>query len=101
MGHGHLRIRRHGHLSDLRHTDPRSQQYGPCLFDAAGVVALGSCCSAGVAALNRGARAPAAVLAAALPAVAILLLAADGLAAERAGWLAEAREAVSWVGALR
>lgn len=55
--------------------------------EAAGLAALGAGCSALVAVLDRGLRVPAAVLAAGLPAKAILLLVADGLAAERAGWL--------------
>lgn len=55
--------------------------------EAAALAALGAGCSAVVAVLDRGLRVPAAVLAAGLPAKAILLLVADGLAAERAGWL--------------
>lgn len=55
--------------------------------EAAALAALGAGCSAVVAVLDRGLRVPAAVLAAGLPATAILLLVADGLAAERAGWL--------------
>jgi len=55
--------------------------------EAAGLAALGACSSASIAVLNRPARVIAAVLTAALPAVAILLLIADGMAAERAGWL--------------
>jgi len=56
-------------------------------IEVAGLAALAAGCSASVAALNRGVRVPAAVLTAALPAVAVLLLVADGLAAERAGWI--------------
>lgn len=55
--------------------------------EAAGLAALGAFCSAGVAVVNRSIRVPAAVLTAALLAASILLLVADGLAAERAGWL--------------
>jgi len=54
---------------------------------AAGLAALGAFCTAAICVLNRPARVIAAVLTAALPAMAILLLIADGMATEQAGWL--------------
>lgn len=56
-------------------------------MELAALAALAAGCSASVAVLNRGARVPAAMVTAVLPAVAVLLLVAEGLAAERAGWM--------------
>lgn len=55
--------------------------------ELAAMSALAAVCSGAVAILNRALRVPAAVCAAALPAVAVLFLEADGLAPARAGWV--------------
>ena len=53
----------------------------------AGLTALAAVCCVGISIADRGIRGPAAVSAALLPGVAVLLLVADGLAAQQGGWI--------------